>query len=786
MFELRTLGAIDLKRTRGASVGSLLAQPKRLAVVMYLATASPRGFHRRDTLLPLFWPELDEPHARNALNQTLHHIRRSLGSSALQSRGADEIGLDEDAVRCDAVAFDEAMRSDQFEKAVELYQGDFLTGFHIDDAAGFELWLQNERDQRKRQAVRAAIALASAEESKGNFTSAVIWLRRALTVAPTEELALRALIRLLCEMGDRAEAAHTYDAFAWRLATEYDLEPSPDTRALVNDLLRREAPDASSDNTVGAALTRGVPVEEPTSIGPLNEPAGARPRERNRPGSASRRRAPRLAALAALMVVLPLGIWFTLSALSSTDATSSDRDIPLLVLPFQNLGPSEHEYFADGITEETMAVLATVPGFRVISRTTAYRYKDAEKTLPEIANELGVDYVLEGTVRWQPDAHGPGRVRVTPKLVRVRDDAQVWAEDFDADFANIFAVQDSIARGVSQKLLARLASGAPRAELTGTRDPEAHLLVLKARHMLWNRTGGFPEVREPLVRQLFEQAIARDPGYAAAWAGLAQTEVVRARFAGGNNRDRRAYLERAESAARKAVTLAPRADGHVALALVLGEKGDWHGAASQFLRAIERDPSMAEARQLYAELLVALDRLDEARHQWAEARRLDPLSPVINVQNVRALLFIDRDYPAALREARALLKWQPDPWLLPVIAFAFQRLEQTDSAIHWFQAWNEETGRVPNEGLYDVQGNREGLRQMLDSAKARHLKENRPEAIEIARLHARLEELDSTFVWLQKVSWNVPRVNHLLYEFPFDPIRADPRYPELLKRIGVR
>ena len=238
MIELRVLGPLALTGADGLEVGAVVVQPKRVALLAYLATARPYGFHRRDTLLGLFWPELDETRARRALNRAVYFLRCELGEASIVSRGADELGLARDEVWCDVRSFDEAVAAEQLERALELYRGDLLLGFFVDDAPGFERWLDEERGRLRARAAAAARALAARHETDSSYTPAIGWARRAADYAPDDERALRRLIAILEKAGDRAGALRAYEAFAARLAVELGVVPSAETRALV-DRLRR-------------------------------------------------------------------------------------------------------------------------------------------------------------------------------------------------------------------------------------------------------------------------------------------------------------------------------------------------------------------------------------------------------------------------------------------------------------------------------------------------------------------------------------------------------------------
>jgi len=233
MIEFRMLGTLNLTGAGGRELRVPLAQPRRLALLAYLAAATPRGFHRRDSLLALFWPDLDQAHARAALRQALHVLRNAMGASVVASRGDEEIGLDFNTVCCDVVAFDQAIAGGQLSEALDLYRGDLLEGFFITGALDFERWLEGERSRLRETAGRSAHALVEQCEASGDVSVAAHWARRALRLAPLDERSLRRLIKLLDQLGDRASAVQVYDEFATRLAAEFDAQPAAETQALL-------------------------------------------------------------------------------------------------------------------------------------------------------------------------------------------------------------------------------------------------------------------------------------------------------------------------------------------------------------------------------------------------------------------------------------------------------------------------------------------------------------------------------------------------------------------------
>ena len=206
MIEFRLLGTLHLSDAEGREVEGLLSRSRRLALLAYLAAATPRGLHRRDTLLALFWPELDQEHARAALRQALHVLRDALGDDVVVTRGDEEVGLDFDRLWCDVAAFDDAVATGRLGEAFAYYQGHLLEGFFISAAAEFERWLEGERARLRQTASRSAHALVKQCEAAGDLPAALEWARRAAQLAPHEEGPLRQLVTLLDRLGDRAGA----------------------------------------------------------------------------------------------------------------------------------------------------------------------------------------------------------------------------------------------------------------------------------------------------------------------------------------------------------------------------------------------------------------------------------------------------------------------------------------------------------------------------------------------------------------------------------------------------
>lgn len=342
---------------------SIVVQPKRMALLAYLAAADPRGLHRRDTLLALLWPELDADRGRAALSKALHHLRTSLGAEAIPGHGDEAVELDRIRVRSDVDRFEEAMDAGRHEDALEAYGGEFLAGFFVSDAPGFERWVDGEQMRLRHRAAEAAAALADAADRGGDRTAAVGWARRGVALAPLDEPAHRRLIHLLDASGDRAGALEAWARLVASLDEALGIEPSPESRALAEAIRERGEARVSVERSI-----------EP-SVAPSAAPSAA-------PEAEGGRRPPRIrgglvlgtlvAALLALVVVVPRG-----GEPEAGDSVQNSLSFPpqppfeanrVLVLPLENrtldpaldpLGRMAADWITDGVSRT--GVLEVVP-----------------------------------------------------------------------------------------------------------------------------------------------------------------------------------------------------------------------------------------------------------------------------------------------------------------------------------------------------------------------------------------------------------------------------------------
>ena len=340
-IRLRLLGAVDLCDHEGRPLEAILAQPRRLGLLAYLAMASRHGFVRRDQAIALFWPEHDSEHARAALTRAIYYLRQSLGDGVLVGRGSDEIHLAADTFWCDAVALDAAIAEGRAEDALALYRGELLEGFFVSNAPGFERWVDAERRRLADTACRAAWSIADGAERSGNHAMAARWCRWAVDRSPLDEAGVQRLMTALDHAGDRAGAVLVYEQFAERVASELDLSPSPETRALHDGIRRRAAngPEKSLATMESEALTgregdeRAVPTIADRQ-GPPRASVVRRP-----PGDWWKRRITGVAIAAIALVATGVSVVMTTSpssrdprrvAVASLSGTVGDRTLDSL------------------------------------------------------------------------------------------------------------------------------------------------------------------------------------------------------------------------------------------------------------------------------------------------------------------------------------------------------------------------------------------------------------------------------------------------------------------------
>ena len=462
--------------------------------------------------------------------------------------------------------------------------------------------------------------------------------------------------------------------------------------------------------------------------------------------------------------------------------TAASETVSLVVLPLQDLsGDSEQEYFADGMTEELITDLAKIRSLRVISRTSAMRYKGTVKQLAAIARDLKVGLVVEGTILRSGD-----RVRITAQLIRVFPERHLWAESYDRDLRDVIALQRDVARAIVHEIQIKL-STQEQARLVSPQpavNPEAHELYLKGLYF-WNKR---TEIGLKKSVEYFEQAIRKDPQYAVAYAGLALSYDV---LGGYSVLPSAEAFPKAEAAATAALALDPDLpEAHASLG-VTKFMFDWNWAAAEkeLKHSITLRPNDATTHEYYAIYFGTMGQAEEAIAEMKRARDLDPLSLDINAQ--LGVVYRDgRHYDAAIEQCRQTLELDPSfemaHWCLGLGYVAKGMYEKAIAELQTAVA----SGGCPCKAAalaytYAVTGQRARAQDLL-----RELKTKADQGYElsylIAEVYAGLRDHEHAFEWLNKAyNQRDCQLTWLKLDPLIDELRSDPRFADLMRRIGL-
>jgi TolB-like protein/DNA-binding winged helix-turn-helix (wHTH) protein/Flp pilus assembly protein TadD len=453
----------------------------------------------------------------------------------------------------------------------------------------------------------------------------------------------------------------------------------------------------------------------------------------------------------------------------------------LAVLPLENLsGDTSQEYFADGMTDELIATLGQISALRVISRTSVMPYKRARKLLPQIARELNVDAVVEGTV-----LRSGGQVRITAQLIEARVDKHLWSETYDGDLRDTLTLQNKVARAIAEQIRINL-SGQEQATLTHGKvvDPQAHEAYLKGRYF-WNKRTG--DDLEKAV-DYFSQAIERDPNYAQAYSGLADSYALLGDWEYGVLAPTEA-LPRAKAAAVKALQLDDTlSEAHTSLAFCLDVfDWDWKSADSEFRRAIELNPGYATAHHWYAWHLSLLGKNDDAIAEMRKAQNVDPLSLIINSE-LAELLLMTHSTDQSIDQSRKTVDMDVNFALAHnQLGVAYLQQQRGEEAIAELQKAVQLSAGNPTctanlARAYAAGGGTKEAQKLLGDLK--NSRGSYSNASEIAMVYAALGDKDQAMTWLNRAYRE--RFNPSVLLRPgFDPLRSDPRFQDLERRVGL-
>jgi TolB-like protein/DNA-binding SARP family transcriptional activator/rhodanese-related sulfurtransferase len=627
-LRVRLLGGFELS---GAD-GSDLTPPRKMlrALVALLALAPPAGWSR-EQLTALLWGGRDDEQARGSLRQALAELRRFIGEAVLRA-DRETVSFDPAKVGVDALEFADLSAAGKLEEAAALYRGDLLEGSDL-PGSGFADWLAVERMRLHDAAVDLLIRLLGTQSGEAAIATA----QRLLQLDAAHEPTHRRLMRLFAELGDRSQALRQYQVCRDALQRELGVKPEPETERLSQEIQSaprsvstgRRAADHQVATDVAVSVATGDRSQDKPGVAPeavskprQDEPAHEPIYSRRWAGRAAllpllgpKRGWLRIAAIASVLVLGGGMVWL----FSPWQAAPAVTPVTIAVLPFDNLsGNPEQSYFADGITEDLITDLSKVSGIFVISRNSSWTYKGKPTTVQQVAKDFGVRYVLEGSVQPRGDA-----VRINAQLIDAIGDRHLWADRYDGDRKDVFALEDKVIGEIVAALAVKLTSEEEsRIHEIETNNPQAYDSVLRG----WDHLRQDNEEETLKAVASFERAIELDPDYGYAHASLAAADwriVLSSWEAATGTGFEHAYQSMMDNLA-KATVQKPRSLAFAILAEVLGRQGRYDEAFSAISRAMALAPNDPDNHIALATILNETGRAPEAEREARFALRLDP------------------------------------------------------------------------------------------------------------------------------------------------------------------
>jgi TolB-like protein/Tfp pilus assembly protein PilF len=466
----------------------------------------------------------------------------------------------------------------------------------------------------------------------------------------------------------------------------------------------------------------------------------------------------------------------------SAEQVVSDRR-RIAVLPFSNISPdAKDEYFADGMTEELISTLSKISGLVVIARTSVMSYKGGQKKITEVAKELQVGTVLEGSVRKAGD-----RLRITVQLIDPQTSGHLWAESYDRELKDVLAIQSDISKTIAQTLKVQLL---PKERATienkQTANPDAHTNYLLGR-FYWNQRN--PEALTRATKY-FEKAIQIDPEYALAYSGLADSYFVIGQW---GFREAIPNYQKAGTFARKALELDENlVEAHVTIAAVSQfQDYDWVKAEGEYRRAIELNPNYATAHQWYHQLLLCQERFDEAYDEIKKALDLDPLSLIFN-DNLASYFGIRKEYDLAEQQAKRVLEMDPNfvsahfnlLWQYLLTSRHEEALQEAETIARLSN--DAPVGKLAQAFVYVKIGKISEAKKLLSELEKMKASGEYIPSSNLAGLSVETGDVDTGFKWLNRAFEERDGfLPYLKTSDSFDTVKSDPRYLSLLKKIGL-
>lgn len=426
MTRIYILGPAEILKPDGKPDQSFLAGSKRLALLIFLLLSKPKGFHRRDSLLPLFWPEQDQKSARNALSNLLYHIRKTFGNEIILNRGTEEISVNSANIWCDALEFEEFVKTGNFTKALELYRDDLLKGFYVPQISGeLELWLDNERMKFLQRATEAAWILSEKAEALKDLKAAQLWTKKAANLNPICEHTHTRVLKTLSRLGDFRGAQLDYDNFVYRLNKDWEEEPPEEITELFKEIMNlKHCSGLSADH-------------------------------------------------------------FFQNGSQKIDKTEKLKK-KIAVLPFETLGKKKASVFTHAIHADILTKLSSISGLHVTSRTSVLKFKSTQMSPTEISKELGVNWILNGEIQ-EVKNQIQVNIRLVNAFEDQQVWAQKYLRNLSAN--NIFIIQSEITHKIALALETQLTSTEKNLiDALPTQDLDSYCLHAQGRWNLDQRT----------------------------------------------------------------------------------------------------------------------------------------------------------------------------------------------------------------------------------------------------------------------------------------------------------
>jgi len=771
MQTLRMLGGVRLSNADGSEADTLLRQPKQLALLAYLALPRPGTWHRRDSLLGVFWPELDQSRARTSLRSALYALRRQLADGSIRTRGDDEVSVDPALLSTDVGLMLDDLDAGRHHAALVRYTGDLLPGFYVAGAEGLEPWLTQERNHLRELAQKTAVLLTNCLESTGDLAGALEAARKAAELNPNDEASARRLIALLDRTGDRAQAFAVYERFRNYVRSEFGVPPSAETTALIEAIRTRRAAAGLPDGSASDEPTERAPTTERVVLASVSVGALA-PRPLR-----SRRRWVGAAAAVVLSIVAIVTAYRRLVARS----LSADTGSVLVVLPMDNeTGDPAQDYIAAGIADGVGRRLAQIGGLRVRPGARAEWPAKVRHDLPSISRWFGARTLLRTTLTTAGDSF---EIRAALVDSVTRSEKTLPSRRFS--LSGLPRVEADLAAAVWGALFRVAIPAVPR-QPDHQVNAESYRVALEAWHQLLT-------LRQPqTAKEGFITATALDPNNARAFAGL--SSVLTAETESGAIPFDEGY-DRASAAAKRAIAL-DSLEG-TAWANLGGLEAlryrDLAAGVSYMKRAKRVEPSNAEVFLISAALYRHAHLWDKALDDISVARALDPLTPLYVATMAGYELCANRP-GSAISQLESELQISPsNVQALTVLVRAFALVGRYDDAIStWRRLAAEEGDTMITALLGSARGasgywsvkHAEGRRRLakLEQDWARH------QGSPIRIMQARFASGDAGggFALLDSLA---RRHMHALYKLPcapdLDEVRGSARYEAAIKQIGV-